>query len=107
MRQISVVFVFSENERHQENVIYYGTLQTTTEHYVVLCSKIRPTDEWEQDETWDPRTACFAGPILSEVVSFPRARINNFQIMRFITTKLGGQDSELHNLNNQCNSMDL
>ncbi|KAJ8597318.1 hypothetical protein M405DRAFT_554620 [Rhizopogon salebrosus TDB-379] len=30
---------------HQENVIYYGTLQTTTEHYVVLCSKIQPTDE--------------------------------------------------------------
>jgi hypothetical protein len=29
---------------HQENVIYYGTLQTTTEHYVVLCSKIQPTD---------------------------------------------------------------
>jgi hypothetical protein len=31
--------------QHQENVIYYGTLQTTTEHYVVLCSKIQPTDE--------------------------------------------------------------
>jgi hypothetical protein len=32
------------NFSHQENVIYYGTLQTTTEHYVVLCSKIQPTD---------------------------------------------------------------
>ncbi|KAJ8585071.1 hypothetical protein M405DRAFT_912445, partial [Rhizopogon salebrosus TDB-379] len=32
------------DELHQENVIYYGTLQTTTEHYVVLCSKIQPTD---------------------------------------------------------------
>jgi hypothetical protein len=31
---------------HQENVIYYGTLQTTTEHYVVLCSKIQPTDDY-------------------------------------------------------------
>jgi hypothetical protein len=30
---------------HQDNVIYYGTLQTTTEHYVVLCSKIQPTDD--------------------------------------------------------------
>jgi hypothetical protein len=29
---------------HQENVIYYGTLQTITEHYVVLCSKIQFTD---------------------------------------------------------------
>jgi hypothetical protein len=29
---------------HQENVIYYSTLQTTTEHYVVLCSKTQPTD---------------------------------------------------------------
>src|ERR1700709_357708 len=32
------------HHRHQENVIYYGTPQTTTEHYVVLCSKIQPTD---------------------------------------------------------------
>jgi hypothetical protein len=30
---------------HQENVIHYGTLQTITEHSVVLCCKIQPTDE--------------------------------------------------------------
>jgi hypothetical protein len=35
----------NQNGDHQENVIYYGTLQTTTEHYVVLCSKIQPTDD--------------------------------------------------------------
>ncbi|KAJ8588239.1 hypothetical protein M405DRAFT_882261 [Rhizopogon salebrosus TDB-379] len=34
-------------ELHQENVIYYGALQTTTAHYVVLCSKIQPTDVLE------------------------------------------------------------
>jgi hypothetical protein len=31
--------------KHQEDVIHYGTLQTITEHSVVLCSKIQPTDE--------------------------------------------------------------
>jgi hypothetical protein len=35
------------NTVHQENVMYYGTLQTTTEHYVVLCSKTQPTDVGE------------------------------------------------------------
>jgi hypothetical protein len=29
---------------HQENVIHHGTLQTTTEHSVALCSKIQPID---------------------------------------------------------------
>jgi hypothetical protein len=38
------LYIYSADELHQENVIYYGTLQTTTEHYVVLCSKIQPTD---------------------------------------------------------------
>jgi hypothetical protein len=32
---------------HQEDVIHYGTLQTTTEYYRVLCSKIQLTDVQE------------------------------------------------------------
>jgi hypothetical protein len=47
--------------QHQENVIHCGTLQTTPEHSVVVCSKIQPPDEFTS-RTWSIANSTVAIP---------------------------------------------